>query len=104
MSTKPAPFIERVVKHNGGVTATARAIGIAYQEVQRWIGRGWVTPRHAIALVPYLPEGVTLEKLLIEAAKKGQPTAAPRRARAEATAPVASDERRVGGDRRERPR
>lgn len=57
--------IERLVRHHGGPTAVARALGNVpvYQEVQRWVVRGWASPMHIFRLKPLLPRGMKLEDL-----------------------------------------
>jgi hypothetical protein len=83
MSNVPTEsFIARAVAHIGGPVATAEALGgaVAYQEVQRWVARGWASPHHALSLEKHLPKGVTLRNLLDEAAKKRTKTGPKREA------------------------
>ncbi|WP_454731471.1 MULTISPECIES: hypothetical protein [Cupriavidus] len=57
--------IERLVEANDGPVAVARALdgAVAYQEVQRWVKRGYAAPKHFLRLVPLLPSGMTIDDL-----------------------------------------
>jgi uncharacterized membrane protein YdjX (TVP38/TMEM64 family) len=57
--------IARLVAHNGGPTEVSRLLGgvPAYQEIQRWVRRGWASPMHIFRLKPLLPRGTKLEDL-----------------------------------------
>lgn len=59
------PAISRLVRHHGGPVATAAAIGggMAYQEVQRWVRRGWASPMHILKLEPLMPPGMSIRDL-----------------------------------------
>lgn len=65
MQTDRVPAIVKVVQHNDGPTALSRKLGgkPPYQEVQRWVSRGWAASRHLFRLEGLLPEGVTLKDL-----------------------------------------
>ena len=61
--------ILRLVEHHGGPTATARKLGDAfpYQEVQRWVSRGWASPMHVLKLMTLAHElGITESQLLAD--------------------------------------
>lgn len=55
--------IAALVKHQGGPVNVARRLGIPYQRVQEWIGRGWASPKYLFRLKPLLPRGVTVADL-----------------------------------------
>ena len=66
---KPAPAvpaIKRLVDHNDGFANTARLMGgkPAWQEIQRWVDRGWCSPHYLIQLEPLMPVGMTLHDLM----------------------------------------
>jgi len=63
MSTTPA--ICRLVEHHGGPTAVSQKLGGSpvYQEIQRWVKRGWASPKHIFRLEPLLLEGMTVRAL-----------------------------------------
>lgn len=60
--------IERLVELNGGPVAVARALNdvVAYQEVQRWVKRGYGAPKHFQRLVSLLPQGMTIDDLFTD--------------------------------------
>lgn len=57
--------IARLVAYHEGPTEVSRLLGgtPAYQEVQRWVRRGWASPMHIFRLKPLLPRGMKLEDL-----------------------------------------
>lgn len=57
--------IARLVAHHDGPTEVSRKLGgvPVYQEVQRWVRRGWASPMHIFRLKPLLPKGMRLEDL-----------------------------------------
>lgn len=63
--------VDRLVRHCGGITELSRRLGgtPVYQEIQRWLARGWVAPAYALELQPLLPEGMTIENLLQDVAR-----------------------------------
>ena len=65
MSTKKPSAIQRLVEHQQGPTRVSQLLGgkPAYQEVQRWLVRGWASPMHILALKPLLPPGLSIEDL-----------------------------------------
>lgn len=65
MSNPKAPAICRLVEHNEGPVSLSRRLGgkPVYQEIQRWVARGWASPMHILALKPLAPPGVTIEDL-----------------------------------------
>lgn len=60
--------IERLVEVNGGPVAVARALNdvVAYQEVQRWVKRGYAAPKHFQRLVVLLPSEMTIDDLFAD--------------------------------------
>lgn len=60
--------IEKLVELNGGPVAVARALDdlVAYQEVQRWVKRGFAAPKHFQRLVSLLPAGMTINDLFAD--------------------------------------
>lgn len=62
---QPQPAIVRLVAHHQGPTALSALLGgtPVYQEIQRWVKRGWASPMHIIKLEPHLPPGMTLRDL-----------------------------------------
>lgn len=60
--------IARLVEHHKGPVALSRLLGgsPAYQEVQRWVKRGWASPMHVIGLEPVLPPDITVRDLLAD--------------------------------------
>lgn len=68
--------IAKVVAHNGGPVALARELGenLAYQEVQRWVRRGWASPMHILRLKPLLPAQITVDDLFADRARIKQAT------------------------------
>ena len=69
MKTTPSapeqPAIVRLVAHHGGPVATSQKLGgrPVYQEVQRWVRRGWASPMHIFRLKPLLMRGMKVEDL-----------------------------------------
>lgn len=65
MEAQNTPAIVRLVRHHGGASKVSQMLGGKpfYQEIQRWLGRGWASPMHILALKPLLLEGMTLEDL-----------------------------------------
>ncbi len=63
--------IARLVRHHGGPVATARLLGdsFPYQEIQRWLRRGWASPMHILRLKPHLPKGMRVEDLYVDRGK-----------------------------------
>lgn len=60
--------IERLVAANCGPVAVARALNdiVAYQEVQRWVKRGYAAPKHFQRLVVLLPGEMTIDDLFAD--------------------------------------
>lgn len=60
--------IERLVQLSGGPVAVARALDgvVAYQEVQRWLKRGYGAPKHFQRLAGLLPAGMTIGDLFAD--------------------------------------
>lgn len=71
MSTKKPSAIQRLVEHQQGPTRVSQLLGgkPAYQEVQRWLVRGWASPMHILALKPLLPPGLSIEDLYADRAR-----------------------------------
>lgn len=65
------PAIVRLVSHHGGPTAVSRLLPgqPVYQEIQRWLARGWASPMHILALRPLAPEGITVDDLYADRAR-----------------------------------
>ena len=65
MDQEPDSAIRRLVAHHGGPTAVSKALGgvPVYQEVQRWVRRGWASPMHIFRLAPLLIDGLSLEDI-----------------------------------------
>lgn len=65
MDQNQTPAIARLVAHHNGPTAVSNALGgfPTYQEVQRWVRRGWASPMHIFKLKPLLPRGMKLDDL-----------------------------------------
>lgn len=65
MQNLPIPAIGRLVTHHGGPAAMSKLMGgrPVYQEIQRWVKRGWASPKHIFDLEPHLIEGVTVRDL-----------------------------------------
>lgn len=63
--TPESPAIVRLVNHHGGPVALSAKLGgtPVYQEIQRWVRRGWASPMHLFKLKPLLPRGMKLEDL-----------------------------------------
>ena len=68
-----SPAIVRLVQHHGGAVATAAALGgrPVYQEIQRWVKRGWASPMHILRLEPLLPDGITVRDLYEDRERAG---------------------------------
>jgi hypothetical protein len=66
MDNTREPAIARLVQHHGGPTALSRLLGgtPVYQEVSRWVARGWAAPKHVFRLEPHLPVGMTVRDLI----------------------------------------
>ena len=70
---KPS-LIARVVAHNQGPVAlsrvltakTGKATRPSYQQISKWVSRGWASPRYLDLLEPLLPEDVTRDDLAKE--------------------------------------
>ena len=60
--------IERLVTANCGPVAVARALNdvVAYQEVQRWVKRGYAAPKHFQRLAALLPGEMTIDDLFAD--------------------------------------
>jgi hypothetical protein len=67
MTTKP-PAIVRLVEHHKGPVALSALLGgvPVYQEIQRWVRRGWASPMHLFRLEPHLPPGMELRELHLD--------------------------------------
>lgn len=65
MENEHESAVARLVAHHDGPTAVSRLLGgtPAYQEVQRWVRRGWASPMHLFKLEPLLPPGMSLHDL-----------------------------------------
>jgi hypothetical protein len=65
MSTPNQPAICRLVAHHEGPAAVSQKLGGSpvYQEIQRWVKRGWASPKHIFRLEPLLLEGMTVRDL-----------------------------------------
>ena len=59
------PAIARLVAHHNGPVALSTLLGgvPVYQEIQRWVKRGWASPMHLFKLEPHLPPGMELRDL-----------------------------------------
>jgi hypothetical protein len=59
------PAITRLVEHQGGPVRLCRALGgrPQYQEIQRWMQRGWAASKHIFELEAFLPPGMRLRDL-----------------------------------------
>lgn len=83
MARTQTPAIRRLVDHHNGPTAVSKLLGgtPVYQEVQRWVRRGWASPMHLLSLQPLMPEGMKLEDLAMDrvAAKRAEQRTAARR-------------------------
>lgn len=68
MNSPHTPAIVRLVKHHGGASKVSQLLGgkPVYQEVQRWVVRGWASPMHILALKPLLLDGMTVEDLHLD--------------------------------------
>lgn len=71
MDTEKRSAIARVVERAGGPVALGRELGLHYQEVQRWVRRGWCSHLHVFRLRPWLPRGVRVEDLISERGRNG---------------------------------
>jgi hypothetical protein len=65
MSTPPDSVIAQLVALQGGPAEVARKMGdiVHYQEVQRWVKRGWGAPKYFLRLEKMLPKGKKLRDL-----------------------------------------
>lgn len=65
MKQQHSSAIAKLVAHHKGPTAVSVKLGgtPVYQEVQRWVRRGWASPMHIFRLKPLLPRGMKLEDL-----------------------------------------
>ena len=65
MDPLPDSAIARLVAYHNGPTEVSRLLDgkPVYQEVQRWVRRGWASPMHIFRLKPLLPKGMKLEEL-----------------------------------------
>jgi hypothetical protein len=59
------PAIARLVAHNGGPVALCKKLGgyPVYQEISRWLARGWASPHHLFRLEPFMPRGMKVRDL-----------------------------------------
>lgn len=57
--------IARLVAHQGGPSALSAKLGgiPAYQEIQRWVKRGWASPMHIFRLESLMPRGMKVRDL-----------------------------------------
>jgi hypothetical protein len=57
--------IKKLVEQAGGPVELSRKLGgvPAYQEIQRWVKRGWASPMHLFRLEPHMPKGMKLRDL-----------------------------------------
>ena len=71
MDHKPDSAIARIVQHHGGPTATSQLLGgtPVYQEIQRWVRRGWASPMHIFRLKPLLLRGMKVDDLAADRLK-----------------------------------
>ena len=65
MNDPTASAIARLVEYHQGPSKVSQLLGgkPVYQEVQRWVARGWASPMHILALEPFLPDGMTIHDL-----------------------------------------
>lgn len=65
MDPNQQPSIARLVAHHGGPVAMSRLLGgdPVYQEIQRWLKRGWASPMHIFRMEPHLIDGISLRDL-----------------------------------------
>jgi hypothetical protein len=65
MKSDHSSAIARLVARHNGASALSRALGgrPVYQEIQRWVKRGWASPMHIFRLEPYLLAGMSLHDL-----------------------------------------
>ena len=94
------PAISRLVEAHKGPVALARLMStpdakVPYQEVQRWLKRGWASPFHIQALEPHLLQGITLDDLHRdrEIAKRMAKQATPCQVRADSAPPQRRQQR-----------
>ena len=68
MEHTTAPAIARLVEHHKGPTKVSQLLGgkPVYQEIQRWVSRGWASPMHIVALEPLMPPGMTIHDLYVD--------------------------------------
>ena len=66
--------IAKLVSKAGGPVALSQKLGgsPAYQEIQRWVKRGWASPMHIFALEPFLPRGMKVRDLANDRAVASQ--------------------------------
>ncbi len=59
------PAISRLVAHNGGPVALSQKLGGSpvYQEIARWVKRGWASPGRIFDLEPFMPRGMKVRDL-----------------------------------------
>ena len=57
--------IAKLVEHRGGPVALSQLMGgsPAYQEIQRWVKRGWASPMHLFSLERFMPRGMKVRDL-----------------------------------------
>jgi len=96
------PAISRLVEAHNGPTALARLVSTAetkvpYQEVQRWVKRGWASPFHFKALEAHLTQDITLDDLHHdrEIAKRKSKSSTPHRVRADSAPPTRTQRREL---------
>lgn len=84
MEQRTETAIGRLVIHHGGPAAVSKLLGGSpvYQEVQRWVRRGWASPMQIFRLEPLLPDGMTVRDLYAD-----REAATAERSRADAATP-----------------
>jgi hypothetical protein len=77
MDNEPKSAIAKLVAHHGGPTEVSRLMGgtPAYQEVQRWVKRGWASSKHIFRLEPLLLDGMTVRDLNADRERSPEPVA-----------------------------
>lgn len=65
MEKPTEPAIAKLVAHQGGPVALSQKLGGSpvYQEIQRWLKRGWASPMHIFRLEPFMPPGMKVRDL-----------------------------------------
>lgn len=65
MNTTEQSAIARLVAERGGPVALSKLLGgvPVYQEIQRWVKRGWASPMHVFRLEEHLLPGMTVRDL-----------------------------------------